>query len=179
MWRWLQALHQGTAHVWYQGDEQGSGALSLLFHVHRNRNWPPLHHPFSTQGTCQKQCGEGREVGEDWGWGNGGVEREGKEWGTTELGMIGGDGEWKKKGRWTWEVNEENRLSVLYPCSCTLKPYQVLGFSWLTLLHSMNVNGILADEMVSLLYGLPYCSVFDCVRNGIAIVDQATSATAT
>ena len=29
-----------------------------------------------------------------------------------------------------------------------LKPYQLIGLNWLALLHSEDLNGILADEMV-------------------------------
>ena len=34
--------------------------------------------------------------------------------------------------------------------SLQLKPYQLIGLNWLALLHSMDLNGILADEMVDL-----------------------------
>ncbi|CAI7993643.1 SWI/SNF-related matrix-associated actin-dependent regulator of chromatin subfamily A containing DEAD/H box 1 [Geodia barretti] len=40
-----------------------------------------------------------------------------------------------------------------------LKPYQKVGVSWLSLLHSQNLNAILADEMVTYLVVLsPYPS---------------------
>ena len=34
-------------------------------------------------------------------------------------------------------------------CSVQLKEYQLLGLNWLVLLHSQDLNAILADEMVS------------------------------
>lgn len=33
--------------------------------------------------------------------------------------------------------------------SFVLKPYQKIGLNWLALLHKHRLNGILADEMVS------------------------------
>ncbi len=35
-------------------------------------------------------------------------------------------------------------------CSAQLKPYQLVGLNWLAMLHAQNLNGILADEMVSM-----------------------------
>lgn len=35
-------------------------------------------------------------------------------------------------------------------CSVQLKPYQLVGLNWIALLHSQDLNGILADEMVSI-----------------------------
>ena len=32
-----------------------------------------------------------------------------------------------------------------------LKPYQLIGLNWLRIMHSQQLNGILADEMVSVL----------------------------
>lgn len=34
--------------------------------------------------------------------------------------------------------------------SLELKPYQKIGLNWLALLHKHGLNGILADEMVSM-----------------------------
>ena len=36
----------------------------------------------------------------------------------------------------------------MFLCSMQLKSYQLVGLNWLALLHSQNLNGILADEMV-------------------------------
>ena len=38
--------------------------------------------------------------------------------------------------------------TVVCVYSLVLKPYQRVGVSWLALLHSQNLNAILADEMV-------------------------------
>ena len=45
--------------------------------------------------------------------------------------------------------------------SMALKPYQLIGLNWLKLMHTQEVNGILADEMVRnvnvISYGLAFC----------------------
>ena len=36
--------------------------------------------------------------------------------------------------------------------SCRLKPFQMVGLNWLRIMHSQQLNGILADEMVLILF---------------------------
>ena len=36
--------------------------------------------------------------------------------------------------------------------SCRLKPFQMVGLNWLRIMHSQQLNGILADEMVPILF---------------------------
>jgi len=48
-----------------------------------------------------------------------------------------------------------NSVSVNKCCvdvSLSLAPYQMVGLNWLLLMHSHSLNGILGDEMVSLLF---------------------------
>ena len=45
-----------------------------------------------------------------------------------------------------------NCLNVyLYICSLQLKPFQLVGLNWLKIMHTQDLNGILADEMVNIL----------------------------
>ena len=44
-------------------------------------------------------------------------------------------------------------LSVSF-CRHTLKPYQLVGLNWLTLMHRQELNGILADEMVRVIIAI-------------------------
>lgn len=46
-------------------------------------------------------------------------------------------------------------IIFLHCTSLQLKPFQLMGLNWLALLHSKNVNGILADEMVDSLSPCP------------------------
>lgn len=41
-----------------------------------------------------------------------------------------------------------------------LAPYQLVGLNWLILMHSQNINGILGDEMVSLIPVLMFFIAF-------------------
>jgi len=43
-------------------------------------------------------------------------------------------------------------VAICVDCSLTLAPYQMVGLNWLLLMHSHSLNGILGDEMVSLLF---------------------------
>ena len=51
--------------------------------------------------------------------------------------------------------------SPLLECSAQLKPFQLVGLNWLAMLHSLDLNGILADEMVGYVY-LSVC-LFVCL----------------
>ena len=39
-------------------------------------------------------------------------------------------------------------LQFTFFFSMTLKPYQMIGLNWLTMMHTQELNGILGDEMV-------------------------------
>ncbi len=53
--------------------------------------------------------------------------------------------------------------NLLSLCSVELKEYQLLGLNYLVLLHSQDLNAILADEMVSQSLSV-YCPMHNVVE---------------
>ena len=48
--------------------------------------------------------------------------------------------------------------------SCRLKPFQMVGLNWLRIMHSQQLNGILADEMVPTLFQKDFQANLPCVN---------------